>query len=320
MVQVTKARRWVIVLILSLFLLFNQMDVLFLRPITTQLILVLDARSVWIDPLVTLSVVVSILFGLFWGFMYDWHSRKRILALISFLWGVSSWMVGISPTVATYIVSSAAGGIDNISASGIFSLVVDFFGSKNRGKILGFLLISQPMAFFIMIIVSSNMADTLNWRILLLEIGIVAFLFTLYFYFFLHEPKRGASERSMTDVPMSGTYLFDWELAKQNLMTPSMPLIFIFSLLGTMPWFVLTTWISPLFQTGAQVSSEVVAGRLLPGLIALMIGYPVGGFLGDLFAQKRDTGRVLMALLGVLLPSIFSCWLLLSTTCSAAIL
>lgn len=305
MVKGKSVRRWILILILLFFLLFHQLDVLLLRPTTIQMVALLNTRDGWVEPLIILSIGLSILFGLFWGVNFDRHSRNRILALISFLWGVSSWLVGISPTLATYVISSAAGGIDNLSNSGVYALVGDFFGSKNRGKILGLLLVSQPMAFLLMILISNHLPQAVNWRFLLLIMGCVAFIFTILFYFFLPEPKRGAREQSMNDLPLTGTYLFDWELAKENLKTSSMPLILIFSLFGSMPWFIITGWISPLLQAGGQVSPEVVAQRLLPGLIALMIGYPVGGFLGDLFAQKRDTGRVLMALIGVLLPPIF---------------
>ena len=298
-------RRWSFVLILSIFLLFHQLDILLLRPITTQMIAVLHAREVWIEPVVTLSVGVSILFGLYWGYLFDRHSRIKILALISFLWGVTSWLVGISPTLATYIISSTAGGMDNFSASGVFSLIGDIFGSKHRGKVLSLLMISQPMALFLVVFISNALPTRLNWRSLLLVMGGFAFLFTVLINFLLHEPKRGAQEPGMTDVPISGIYLFDWEIAKENIKTPSVMLALIFSFLGTMPWFILISWISPLLQHLNQVSADAVAQRLLPALISVMIGYPAGGFLGDLYAKKRDTGRINIVILGLMLPSLF---------------
>lgn len=300
-----KARRWVFVLVLSLFLLFHQLDILLLRPVTTQMLFLLHVREAWIEPVVTLSVGISIIFALFWGYLYDRHSRTKILALVSFLWGVTSWLVGISPTLATYLISSLTSGTDNLGASGIFSLVGDTFGSKNRGKIFGLLYISQPLALFFVVFISPALTNRINWRLLLLVIGGIAFLLTIVIDTLLHEPKRGARERSMTNVPLTGTYLFDWNSAKENLKAPSLLLIFLFSLLGMMPWYVLTTWISPLFKEMDQISSLEIAQRLLPALIAVMIGYPAGGFLGDFFGKKRDIGRVTIAVLGMLLPTFF---------------
>jgi len=303
--QGKSAQRWVFILILSLFLLIHQLDVLLLRPLTKHMISILGARKVWIEPMLTLSVSVSILFALFWGYLYDRHSRVKILALVSFLWGVSSWLVGISPTLATYMISGAAGGIDNLSASGVFSFVGDTFGSKHRGKILGLLWVSQPMSLFLVVFITSILPERLSWRLLLLVMGGIAFLFAVLINFLLREPKRGAKERGMTDVPLRGVYLFDWEVAKENLKAPSLILVFVFSFLGAFPWFILTTWISPYFQAFSEVTSGEVAQQLLPALIAVMIGYPVGGFLGDLFAQKRIKDRVIILLLGLLLPSLF---------------
>ncbi|MFW5713632.1 MAG: MFS transporter [Brevefilum sp.] len=305
MLKETKFRRWIFVLILSSFMLFHQMEVSLLRPVTTQMIAVLNAREGWIDPVITLSVGVSILFALFWGYLFDRHSRAKLLALISFIWGVTSWLVGISPTLATYLISSASGGIDNLSFSGVFSLIGDYFGDRNRGKILGLVLVSQPMALFSAIFIDRALTLALDWRLLLLIIGAIAFVFIFLIILFLHEPKRGAREMGMTDVLLTGTYLFDWETAKENLKVPSLILVLIFSLLGTMPWFVLSAWISPFFQEIGGIPSEMVTQRLLPALIALMIGYPVGGYLGDLYAHKWDTGRITIAMLGMLMPSVF---------------
>jgi len=299
------AHRWVFVLLLLLFLSFHQLDVFLLRPITTQMIAVLNAGERWIEPLVTLSQGLSILFSLLWGYLFDRHSRVKILALISFFWGVTSWLVGISPTLATYLVSSASGGIDNLSISGVFSLVGDFFGSKNRGKILGLFLISQPMGLFLDVFIANALPNRLSWRLLLLLMGGIAFFFTVLINFLLHEPHRGSQERGMTDISIKGSYFFDWEVAKENLKAPSLIIALVFSFLGTAPWFILTTWISPLFQEINQISSEAVAQRLLPALIALMMGYPLGGFLGDLYSRKRDVGRLKIVILGVLLPPLF---------------
>jgi MFS transporter, Spinster family, sphingosine-1-phosphate transporter len=297
-------KRIIFVLLFLFFLLFHQLDVFLLRPINKQMISILHGSEVWLEPMVTISIGVSILFALFWGVLFDRHSRVKILALVSFLWGVSSWLVGISPTLGTYIISGAAGGIDNLTASGMFSIVGDLFGSKHRGKIIGLLWVSQPMSLFLVAFIDTWMPIKFSWRLLLLAMGGIAFLFTVLINFFLHEPQRGAKERGLTDVQLRGTYLFDWETAKENLNAPSIILVFFSSFLCAFPWFILTTWIPPHFQELHQVSSGEVVQRLMPALIAVMIGYPAGGFLGDLYAKKRDTGRVTMVVLGLLLPAL----------------
>ena len=113
--QGRKAKRWSFVLVLSFFLFFHQLDVFLLRPITVEMLSVLNASDIWIEPLIIISVIVSIICALIWGYLFDRHSRVKILALISFIFGATSWLKGISPTLATYLISSAAGGMDNIS-------------------------------------------------------------------------------------------------------------------------------------------------------------------------------------------------------------
>jgi MFS transporter, Spinster family, sphingosine-1-phosphate transporter len=303
--QGRKAKRWSFVLVLSFFLFFHQLDVLLLRPITVEMLSVLNVSDIWIEPMIIISVIVSIICALIWGYLFDRHSRVKILALVSFIFGATSWLKGISPTLATYLISSAAGGMDNISASGIFALVGDYFGAKNRGKIFGLFLVSQPMALLTLIIFSTALLNAINWRLLLLVMGMIGLIFSLLIYLSQHEPKRGSQERGMTDVSIVGIYKIDWELVSENIKAPSLLLIFIFCFLGSVPWNILTIWISPHFQEINQVTSLVVAQRLLPALFALMIGLPVGGLLGDLYARKHDEGRVIIAILGMVLPPVF---------------
>jgi len=305
MAKMRKSRRWVFVFIVFFFMVFHQFDIFLLGPINTQLITEFYSPGFLLNPSAVFGVIVSILFFLIWGYSYDRHSRKNLLSVASFIWGATSLLMGISPTASTYIISNAAGGIDNASTSGIFSLVGDFFKPRNRSKIFGLFFITQPLAFFLGLYLTNATQMTPNWRLWLIIFSIIGLIFSIVIFWLMREPKRGACEPAMVDVDMTGTYLFDWEIASTELVQPALLLIYFASFFGIIPWFTLITWMQTYLSKVCVQPECVVYPGLIRPLIALAVGYPLGGFLGDLVFHKKKSGRMMVGIIGVMLPGLF---------------
>jgi len=111
-------RRWVFVLILFFFLVFHQLDINLLDRMDTQIRETLRASNIWLDPFFPLGLIITIVAFIVWGYLYDRQSRRVLISLSSLLWGISSWLMAISPTSGTFIVSNVLGGADNASYSG----------------------------------------------------------------------------------------------------------------------------------------------------------------------------------------------------------
>jgi len=258
-----------------------------------------------IDPITVVSLLAGLLFVFVWGYLYDSHTRKYLISLAGFIWGVSSWLIGIAPTSTTFFASIAAGGIDNASSSGIYVLIGDLFTPRNRGKILGLIHISQPLALLMGILFIRWLDEPVNWRMILFFTGAFGIIMSLIVHFCLREPKRGANEPALADIRMSGVYLFDWKTAKDVLTSPSLMLIYAYGLFGGIPWFALTTHLGSYLRETRAVPPENIYPILLPPLIALTLGLPLGGWLGDRLSRLRRKGRILISIAGVVLPGLF---------------
>lgn len=297
--------QWVFVLIMFFFLLLHQIDVVLLVPMTDHIMATFNIIDFSEDPLLSLVLVVGMTSFFIWGYLFDSHSRKKLLSIAGFIWGVTSLLIGIAPTYATFIISNAASGIDNASHSGIYALVGDFFGPRNRGKVLGLLYITQPFAFLFGIISTFILGETIKLRLLFMITAAVGFLMALLIFFFIHEPKRGASEPALADINMTGVYLLDWDVAKGVLKKPSLILVYAFGLFGIIPWFVITSSLFPYLSEVRAVPEVDIYLSLIPSLIAISLGYPLGGLLGDLLFKTKKTGRIIVSMAGVVLPSLF---------------
>lgn len=296
--------RWNFVMIMFLFLLFNQVMGFFIEPITT----LVSERSTlvdrWFTRVLPTDFIFMVFFLLVWGILFDRHSRKRLLSLAGFLWGAAAWLMGISPTFATYQISTAAFGISRASYSGIFTLVGDFFKPTNRGKVLSLFLMAQPLAIVVGTVMGNFIELGEIWRQFLILFGAIGFLITLAIHLKIHEPKRGAKEPALTIISVRGTYLLGWDTAKMILIKPSLILIYSLIFVGTIPVVILLDGLLIYLRDVHGLATVEIYSSMLPAMLGVVLGYPIGGFLGDLFFKRKKNGRLIPGIIGSIVPPI----------------
>ena len=296
--------RWVFVVTMFLFLFYHQLIGFLVEPLTMVFRGIASVSDLWLDFELPINVLFAIFLFLVWGILYDRHSRRRLISLAGFLWGVSAWLMALAPTFALFNVSKAVSGIDRASHSGIYAMVGDLFKPTNRGKILGLLLLAQPMALLFAEILSDQLEDMLQWRSVMLMLGAIGFLLALMIHNFVKEPKRGAKEPALGNVQMTGTYQFDWDLAKTAITKPGLIFLFVYMFFGIIPWIVMSDGMLNYLRALSGFEQLDIYLLLLPIMFGITLGYPIGGLLGDVLFRFNKNGRLLISLIGVIAPSI----------------
>lgn len=296
--------RWVFVVVLLTFLIFRQLTGYLIEPISTQFRALASIGDYWFDTDLPVHLLVAMVFFIVWGILFDSHSRKKLMSLAGFLWGVSAWLMGFAPTYATFNISRAASGVDFASHSGIYAMVGDLYKPINRGKIIGLLLLSQPLAYLVGMVLPNYLDDLFKSRITLAALGAIGFILAIVIHFFIEEPKRGAKEPALANINMTGTYQFDWEIAKTALKKPSLLLIYAISLVGTIPWFMLMNGLPIYLRDVHFLQVTGINQIILPSIMGVTLGYPLSGFVGDLLFRYKKSGRIIVSLVGVVLPCI----------------
>jgi MFS family permease len=296
--------RFFFVVLMFLFLFFQQWMGLLVEPITIQFSQAASVLDRWINTILPVHVIFAMVFLPIWGVLFDRHTRKRVLSLAGFLWGVSAWLMGIAPTFPTYNISRVLSGMASAGYSGIYAMVGDLFKPTNRGKVFSLLLLAQPLAI-ILLALMPNFADSpFGWRPILLFFGAIAFLLTIAIQLFIKEPKRGAKEPALADIPITGTYLLETDIALKDVITPSLLLIFLFIFLGTIPVYVLLVGMGDYLRNTHGLQPQIVLTNMLPAMVGVLLGYPLGGVLGDFFFRYKKNGRLFTSLLGLVIPTI----------------
>ncbi len=299
-----KSRRIFIVLMFS-FLFFYQLSFSLLGFLTSQVFYLQQLNDLWQDPLIHAGLFLGIIFFVIWGFLYDRHNRKKLLSVAAFLFGTTSVLLGIAPTYATFIFSFTAGNISRASQPGIFALVGDYFSPKLRGRIVGLLLLTQPLALIFVLIFMPLIEPYLSFRYIYLILGAVGFLFAVMIFLWLGEPKRGAHEPALAQIQMTGVYLFDWENAKEFLKNPCMIYIYALSFFAVFPWSVNLFWMPRYLNQLWDLPELIFNMSFLPAILTLGAGYFLGGFIGDLFFGRWKAGRIMVLVIGLVIPAFF---------------
>lgn len=295
--------RWSAVAIFFFFMLLHQTDKLLIGPLQNPIMDTFKMTYTQWGMINTGALVVGSLFYPLWGWLNDKFHRGRMLALASFIWGSTTWISAIAPTFPVFLITRSSTGIDDSSYAGMFSLLADYFSPKTRGRIYGFLQLTQPIGYLIGMILALFLGGVIGWRAVFYITGSLGIVLAIIIFFFVRELPRGSGEEELKGVDTS-SYKFSWKLAGQLFKKRGMILIFLQGFFGVFPWNVITYYFFGYLQTERGYSPDTQLLIMAPAVIFLALGYPAGGFLGDFFFKRTKRGRMIVAATGVLLGAV----------------
>lgn len=262
--------------------------------INTLFPVISKALGLDIGALGTLSSIskwARMLFGTMWAILGDKFGRKRILVLMTGLWGLWTAAAGLAQNFTQLLILYTIGVIGTVAAEPIQNgLMVDMFDEDERGKAYGTLRTIGVAASLVLTPLIGQLSKwptpENGWRIGMYIMGGLSLLSGILLQVFLKEPPR----RVVVGDPDAGK--FKLSDIKEIVKIPS------FWLLAVMLLFV-TSMVFFAFMVTYFVNVrgwETAAAAVL--YTVFMGGWAVGGFtggaLGDWF-QKRfgDKGRII---------------------------
>lgn len=296
--------RWFVVAVFFAFMLLHQSDKLLIGPLTTPIMDTFGIDEVQMGAVFTSALLVGAFLYPIWGYLYDRFARARLLALASLIWGSTTWFSAIAPTYPLFLVTRASTGVDDSSYPGLYSLISDYFGPQMRGKVYGLLQLSQPLGYMVGLLVATFLVGTLGWRGIFIVTGSLGLVLAIVILLGVKEAPRGQSEPEMAGLEQIGIYRFDKKVALGLFRKRSLLLLFAQGFVGVFPWNVITFWFFRYLETERNYSPEAVFTTMAPAVLVLASGYFVGGAIGDYFFKRTPRGRMLVAMVAVLIGAI----------------
>jgi MFS transporter, Spinster family, sphingosine-1-phosphate transporter len=297
--------RWSVVAIFFFFVLLHQADKLLIGPLTETIIKDFNITMTQMGFVSTGALIVGAIFYPLWGYFYDRYTRPKLLALAAFIWGATTWLNAIAPNYSAFLVTRSSTGIDDSSYPGLYSLVSDYFGPSLRGKVYGLLQFTQPLGYLLGMMLGLMLSGVIGWRGVFYITGSLGIVMAVVIFLGVKDVPRGQSEPEMAGLEVSGSYHFDWKIAKDLFNKPSLRLLFIQGFFGVFPWNAITIWFFYYLgsERGFSPSTQLIV--MVIAVLILAVGYPLGGTLGDIFFKRDKRGRLIVSMIGVFLGAVF---------------
>jgi MFS family permease len=283
------------------FMLLHQADKLLIGPLTTQIMETFQITRTQMGAVSTGALIVGAVCYPLWGWLYDRFSRPKLLALASLLWGSSTWLNAIVPTYPLFLITRAATGIDDSSYPGLYSLISDYYPPQKRGKIYGFLQVAQPAGYLLGMILALAFGASFGWRNVFFLTGSLGILLSAVIFLFVKDRPRGAAEPELAAAEHLERFAFSWKTVGGIFRKKSLVILLLQGFIGVFPWNVITYWIFDYLKTERGYDDTQTMLTMVPAVLIMAAGYPLGGILGDRLFKKTPKGRVIIGSVGVAL-------------------
>lgn len=297
--------RWISVSIFFLFMLLHQTDRLLIGPLTSSIMAEFNLTEIQMGGIITGSLILGSVFYPIWGFLYDRYARPKLLALASFIWGITTWLSAIAPTARLFLISRASTGIDDSSYPGIASLISDYYPPEKRSRFFGFLQLAIPLGYLLGLILVLNLGEIIGWRMIYIFTGLLGLLLSILIYFGVKDVPRGSSEPELSSIPNTLLPRFSFSQLQDLIKIPTLRFLFLQGFFGVLPWQVITFWSFRYLEVERNYTSQTISSIMIPAVLFVGAGYFVGGLLGDAFYSKNTRGRLYVSIAGVVLGALF---------------
>ncbi len=168
-----------------------------------------------------------------------------------------------------------------------------------RGKIYGLLQLTGPLGYLVGMVLALMLGGVLGWRAVFYITGSLGVLLAVVIFFGVPEIPRGSGEEELQGVD-TGKYKFSWKVARDLVKKKSMLMIYIQGFFGVFPWNVITYSFFGYLEIERHYDPDTMLFTMAPAVLAMAIGYPLGGFLGDWLFKRTKRGRMIVSAGGVI--------------------
>lgn len=244
-------------------------------------------------PLSALGVLTSIsrfarmIFGPLWAIAADKWGRKRILFVVTGVWGIWSILAGFAQNYTQLLILYAIGVAGTVGAEPIVQgMVPDLFKDEERGKAFGTIRSAAGFGALILTPLIGQLANIENgWRYGMFIMGAVAMFSGFLILVMVHEPKgaAGPGHASSFDLKAMGGLL---RIPTVLLMAGTITLVTLLLLQA----FFVTFFVK---VRGFETSTAAILMTVWSG--GFLISAFFGGVLGDWFDRRfGPKGRIMM--------------------------
>ncbi|WP_232547347.1 MFS transporter [Propioniciclava soli] len=240
-----------------------------------------------------LSSAARMIFGPLWAIMADRFGRKRILFIVTGLWGLWTVAAGFAPNWPILLLIYSISLIGTVASEPILNgLLGSLYSRTERGKAFGTVRgVSAGVGFVITPLLGQFGGNPEGWRWAFMTMGALSVLSGILILIFVKEPDRVAA--ADTDEIKSEAGMFRWSDAAKVMKIPTLALMAPMLLLVTS--LVLFNFVAQVWARdfGFGVTNAAYLNTVMQ--IGMAISALVGGLTGDWFVRRfGNKGRIIL--------------------------
>lgn len=237
--------------------------------------------------LTAIPLVCRTLCGPIWAMIADRYGRRRILILVTGVWGIFTITAGMAPSYEALLVLFAISSIGTVASESILNaLLPEVFHASERGRAFGLVRgIGATLGIVLVPTVGLFSADPDGWRYAMWVMGGVSVLSGLLILLWVPAGSAGTAQRASTVTRFQvGDALRLFRIPTIALMAAMLPLVTSVALLPFYPTFLVDV-------RGYSTGESVIL--LGVNTLGIAVSSVVGGRLGDrVEARFGPSGRI----------------------------
>lgn len=232
------------------------------------------------------------IFGPIWALAADRFGRKKVLFIVTGVWGIFTVAAGFAPSYPVLVALFAISAVGTVASEPILNgLLPDIFTSSERGKAYGLVRgIGGGVAIVLGPAVGLFGNDPEGWRYALWAMGFVSILSGLLILAWV--PSAAATKgHSVALDPESGVFRFSDAFKLVRIPTIALMVLMIpfVTSVAVLPFY--STFLVDVRGYSVQESTVIMAVHSL----GIMLSSFLGGYLGDLFDRRLGAkGRIVL--------------------------
>jgi MFS family permease len=143
-----------------------------------------------------------------------------------------------------------------------------------------------------------------GWRNVFYLTGSLGIVVSFVIFLFVKDRPRGSTEPELSSVKHLERFKFSWKTVGGLFKKKSLIILFLQGFIGVFPWNVITYWFFDYLKSERGYSDTQTLLTMVPAVLVLAAGYPIGGALGDRLFKKTPKGRVIVGAAGVAIGAV----------------
>jgi len=164
--------------------------------------------------------------------------------------------------------------------------------------------VAQPFGYLIGMVLALVFGAAYGWRNVFYLTGSLGIVVSFVVFLFVKDRPRGSAEPELSSVEHLERFKFSWKTVGELFKKKSLIILFLQGFIGVFPWNVITYWFFDYLKSERGYDDTQTLLTMVPAVLVLAAGYPIGGALGDRLFKKTPKGRVIVGAAGVAIGAV----------------